>query len=57
MKKLADDMQYRLSFLGSAQDKKEFLAEIMWRLLWIHPFFDYNARVVRVFGELFLLKQ
>jgi Fic family protein len=29
----------------------------MWRLLWIHPFFDYNGRTVRLFGELFLLKE
>ena len=29
----------------------------MWRLLWIHPFFDYNGRSVRLFGELFLLKE
>lgn len=57
MKKLSDDMAYRLEFLKSDTDKKEFLAHIMWKLLRIHPFFDYNARVVRIFGELFLLKQ
>ncbi len=57
MKKLSDDMIYRLEFLKSDKDKKEFLAHVMWKLLRIHPFFDYNARVVRIFGELFLLKQ
>lgn len=57
MKKLSDDMVYRLKFLNSETEKKEFLAYVMWKLLRIHPFFDYNARVVRIFGELFLLKQ
>ena len=42
---------------ASDKDKKEFLAHVIWKLLRIHPFFDYNARVVRIFGELFLLKQ
>lgn len=56
MKKLDDDIQYRSKKVKTTQEKKEFLAWIMWRILWIHPFFDYNARVVRLFGELFLLK-
>lgn len=56
MKKLSDDIEYRLKLLQSEKEKKEFLAHIMWKILWIHPFFDYNARVVRIFWELFLLK-
>jgi prophage maintenance system killer protein len=32
------------------------LAYVMWKILWIHPFFDYNWRVTRLFWELFLLK-
>ena len=56
MKKLDDDMQYRLKYAKTTQKRKELLAWIMWKILWIHPFFDYNARVVRLFGEFFLLK-
>ncbi len=57
MKKLGDDISYRLQFLNSDKEKKECLAHVMRKLLRVHPFFDYNARVVRVFGELFLLQQ
>jgi hypothetical protein len=42
MKILDDDIKYRLPLLKSLKEKKEFLAYIMWKFLWIHPFFDYN---------------
>ncbi len=57
MKKMNDDIQYRLKHIKNTQEKKELLAWIMRKILWIHPFFDYNARTVRIFGEFFLLKQ
>lgn len=57
MQNLADDMVVRMQNIKTEADKKELLAYVMWRLLWIHPFFDYNGRTVRLFGELFLLKE
>jgi len=56
MKKLEDDISYRYNIVKTVEEKKEFLAYIMWKILWIHPFFDYNGRVTRLFWELFLLK-
>ncbi|MCK5320377.1 Fic family protein [Candidatus Parcubacteria bacterium] len=39
------------------QDKKiELLAWMMHQFLLIHPFFDYNGRVARLLGQLFLLQ-
>jgi len=32
-------------------------AWLIHRFLWIHPFFDYNGRVSRLIGELYLLQQ
>ncbi len=56
MKILDEDMKERLQNIDSLQDKKEFLAYVMWKFLWIHPFFDYNWRTARLIWELFLLK-
>ncbi|MDP2104264.1 MAG: Fic family protein [Candidatus Gracilibacteria bacterium] len=56
MKDLDADIKTRIPHLKTDTEKKSFLAYIMWRILWIHPFFDYNGRVTRLFGELFLLK-
>jgi len=56
MKILFDDITYRLPLLKTDEDKKEFLAYVMRKILWIHPFSDYNARVTRLFAELFMLK-
>ena len=56
MKSLDEDIKTRLSHLKTEDDKKEFLAFVMWKILYIHPFFDYNGRITRLFGELFLLK-
>lgn len=45
------DLQARLDSLGNAPDERllEFLAFTEGRLLWIHPFEDFNGRVTRVF--------
>lgn len=56
MKSLDEDMKIRLTHIKTEDDKKDFLAFVMWKILWIHPFFDYNGRVTRLFWELFLLK-
>lgn len=56
LKNLEEDILERQKYIKSMQDKKEFLAYVMWKILWIHPFFDYNGRVTRLFWELFLLK-
>jgi fido (protein-threonine AMPylation protein) len=56
MLELDRQIQHRLQFLTNITEKYEFLARVMRKILWIHPFFDYNARVTRLFGELFLLK-
>ena len=34
----------------------ELLAWMMHQFLWIHPFFDYNGRIARLLGQLFLLQ-
>lgn len=56
MKNLDKDIKFRLNHINTLEEKKEFLAFVMWRILWIHPFFDYNWRITRLFWELFLLK-
>lgn len=56
LKELDDSITFRLPILKTEQDKKQFLAEIMYQFIKIHPFFDYNWRVVRLIGLLFLLK-
>ncbi|MDP2395528.1 MAG: Fic family protein [bacterium] len=49
LKNLEEDILERQKYIKSMQDKKEFLAYVMWKILWIHPFFDYNGRVTRLF--------
>jgi fido (protein-threonine AMPylation protein) len=56
MHHLDADIRERMQHTKTEADKKELLAYVMWRLLWIHPFFDYNGRSVRLFGELFLIQ-
>jgi fido (protein-threonine AMPylation protein) len=56
LKNLDEDIKERIKHLKTLDNKKDFLAYIMWKILWIHPFFDYNWRVTRLFWELFLLK-
>lgn len=38
------------------EDQIQLLAWMMHRFLFIHPFFDYNGRVARMLGQIFLLK-
>jgi fido (protein-threonine AMPylation protein) len=57
IKNLDDDIAERMKHIVWESDKKELLAYVMWRILWIHPFFDYNGRIVRLFWELFLMQQ
>ena len=57
MKNLDDDIRIRSEHAKTIEEKQEFLAYVMWKILWIHPFFDYNGRTVRLFWELFLLKE
>ncbi len=56
MKKLEWDIEFRSKDLKTEENRKKFIAEIMWKILWIHPFFDYNWRSTRLFWELFMLK-
>jgi fido (protein-threonine AMPylation protein) len=57
IKLLDDDINIRLNNINTVSEKKEFLAYVMWKFLWIHPFFDYNWRTARLIWELFLLQQ
>ncbi len=42
---------------AKTQDEKiELLAWMMHKFLLVHPFFDYNGRVARLLGQLFLLQ-
>lgn len=56
MKKLDDDLEILFSESDSDEQIKKKVAEVMWRILRVHPFFDYNARAARLFAELCLLK-
>ena len=50
MREYARDLQARLAALPALPDERlfELLAFAEWRLLWIHPFEDFNGRVARV---------
>ena len=50
------DIVVRVQHIKTQQEHKEFLAYVLWKILWIHPFFDYNWRVTRLFWDLYLLK-
>lgn len=59
---LCDDLTERLKHLPSSQNEEAFLGEIIsllaWfqhRLVWIHPFQDYNGRIARLLTNLLLL--
>lgn len=61
-KNLCDDLAERLKHLPSPQSEEIFLAELIsllaWfqhRLVWIHPFKDYNGRIARLLTNLLLL--
>lgn len=62
VKNLCDDLEERLKHLHSAQDQAQYLAEVIsllaWfqhKLIWIHPFQDYNGRIARLVTNLLLL--
>lgn len=59
---LCEDLEERLKHLPSPDLEEIFLAEIIsllaWfqhRLVWIHPFNDYNGRIARLLTNLLLL--
>lgn len=49
------DYHERLKHIAGS-DPVELCAWLMHHFLWIHPFFDYNGRVSRLLGELFMLQ-
>lgn len=51
------DYNERKKHVKTQNEKVELLAWMMHQFLLIHPFFDYNGRVARLLGELFLLQQ
>lgn len=56
MKNWEADYKERTRHAKNTEQKIELCAWLMHRFLWIHPFFDYNGRVARLLGELFLLQ-
>lgn len=56
MKNWEDDFKERSNFIKNIDDHVEVLAWLMHKFLWIHPFFDYNGRISRLLGEIYLLK-
>lgn len=56
MKNWEDDFKERVKFIENIDGHIEMLAWLMHRFLWIHPFFDYNGRISRLLGEIYLLQ-
>ncbi|MBI4652741.1 Fic family protein [Candidatus Kuenenbacteria bacterium] len=56
MKNWEDDFKERQKFIKNIDDYIELLSWLMHRFLWIHPFFDYNGRISRLLGEIYLLQ-
>lgn len=50
------DYQERKRHTETKSEHVDLCAWIMHRFLWIHPFFDYNGRMSRLLGELYLLQ-
>ena len=50
------DYSERHKHIKTQDEHIELLAWMMHQLLLIHPFFDYNGRVARLLGQLFLLQ-
>lgn len=50
------DYNERHKHAKNQNEKIELLAWMMHKFLLIHPFFDYNGRVARLLGQLFLLQ-
>lgn len=62
VKSLCDDLAERLKRLPPASDQELYLAQVIsllaWfqhKLVWIHPFRDYNGRIARLLTNLLLL--
>lgn len=62
VKNLCEDLKERLEHLPLPKNQEQFLAEaialLAWfqhRLVWIHPFRDYNGRVARLLTNLLAL--
>ncbi|MFH1838588.1 MAG: Fic family protein [Candidatus Kuenenbacteria bacterium] len=50
------DYNERHKYIKNQNEKIELLAWMMHQFLLIHPFFDYNGRIARLLGQLFLLQ-
>lgn len=62
VKNLCEDLKERLKHLPLPKNQEQFLTEVIsllaWfqhRLVWIHPFRDYNGRVARLLTNLLAL--
>lgn len=62
VRNLCDDLKERLNHLPLPKNQEQFLTEVIsllaWfqhRLVWIHPFRDYNGRVARLLTNLLAL--
>lgn len=56
MRNWEDDYKERHRHAKTRTQKIELCAWLIHRFLWIHPFFDYNGRISRLIGELYLLQ-
>jgi Fic family protein len=56
MRNWESDYGERHKYLKNREDQIMLLAWMMHRFLFIHPFFDYNGRVARLLGQIFLLR-
>ena len=56
MKNWEDDYNEREKHAKVKKQKIELCAWLIHRFLWIHPFFDYNGRISRLLGMIFLFR-
>lgn len=56
MKNWEGDYEEQQKHAKADREKIELCAWLIHRFLWVHPFFDYNGRMSRLLGELYLLK-
>ena len=57
MKNWEADLGVRLNAQQTTADKIDTCAWMIHRFLWIHPFFDYNGRLARLLGEIYLIQR
>lgn len=57
MKNWEDDLAARVAANSTTADEIETCAWLIHRFLWVHPFFDYNGRMARLLGELYLMQR